>query len=581
MLFNLSQSTVLKTVKKKKRPFLLAAGLTALIFLAACSTGSPADPGKEPSTPETTAAITKPTEGGSALHLDRGLPGSPGERLTVALADPDDWNLNPFRSGDHLFPVDPRGYYQPLYQTLIQYDPVMMDYVPALAEAVEYGEGVLSIRLAGDGQWHDGFPLTSADVLFSIQANQKLETEAGQVLRDLVKGVDAGEFSLDIHLSDERDNAGLRCMEVLAHLLILPEHHWSTIVSATATEEQLADQKLPLIGSGPWSLWREDEFALSFVRSSGAAEGSGQPSYLSILKYADAHLAKQAFLRHDVGLMLGAISSGSVNDGETEGTQAGSLVILGGERLAGITINPSGDALLQNRSFRRLLSLVSDQPDALLISSTASQLNRDYLAAQLLQADESTISRLAGEAGLTREHGVFFMKEGETLPFISLTFPDGRPQAEESCKAFSESAKELGIPVALKPVSTADWKQAYESGDYALIYTESCLDESIISLVSRLEKIPGLTGHQTNGIAVEFEGEAGYAIMVSMEDAMLSGDLKTTTENLISWVIREGVFLPLTTETLRGGLLNQTETSIDLSSLFAVKTRTEPAGLQP
>ncbi len=559
----------------------MTAVLIALIFLAACSPRLPADPDKEPSAPATTAAITRPTEGG-ALHLDRGLPGSPDERLTVALADPDSWNLNPFKDGDRLFPVDPWGYYQPLYQTLIQYDPAMMDYVPVLAETtIQYEEGVLSIRLAVDGQWHDGFPLTGADILFSIQANQKFETSAGQVLRDLVEDMDTDEYSLDIHLSDEKDNAGLRCMEALAHLLILPEHHWNNIIASAETEEQLADQKLPMIGSGPWSLWREDEFALSFVRSSGAAAESGQPAYLSILKYADAHLAKQAFSRHDAGLMLGAVSSGLISGLETEGTPDGSLVILGGERVAGITVNPSGDALLRNRSFRSLLSLVSDQPHAQTIPSTTSPLNGDKLAAQLLQADEGTIGRLAGEAGLTREHGVFFMKEGKALPLISLTFPDGKAEAEESCEAFAESARELGIPIALKGVSLADWKQAYESGDYALIYTESCPDESIISLISRLEKIPGLTGHQANGIAVEFDGEAGYAIMASVEDAYLSGDLKANTGNLISWVIREGVFLPLTTETLRDGLINQTETALDLSSLFAVKIRTEPAGLQP
>ena len=580
MPFELSQATFSGIVKRKKRPLLLAAGLAALFFLAACSPHSPADPDKDPPTPVTTTAITRPT-GGSTLHLDRGLPGSPDERLTVALADPDSWNLNPFRDGDRLFPVDPRGYYQPLYQTLIQYDPARMDYVPVLAETVRYEEGVLSILLAGDGQWHDGFPLTSADILFSIQANQKFETSAGQVLDDLVKDMDTDEFSLDIHLSDEKDNAGLRCMEALAHLLILPEHHWNAIVSATATEEQLADQKLPLVGSGPWSLWGEDEFALSFVRSSGAAEDSGQPAYLSILKYADAHLAKQAFLRHDAGLMLGAVSSGLISGLETEGTRDGSLVILGGERLAGITVNPSGGALLGNRSFRSLLSLVSDQPHAQTIPSTISQLNGDKVAAQLLQADEGTISRLAGEAGLIREHGVFFMKEGQDLPLISLIFPDGQAEAEESCEAFAESARELGIPIALKGVSLSDWKQAYESGDYALIYTESCPDESIISLVSRLEKIPGLTSHQANGIAVEFDGEAGYAIMASVEDAYLSGDLKANTGNLISWAISESVFLPLTTEILRGGLINQTETALDLSSLFAVKTRTEPVGFQP
>lgn len=562
--------------KRHNRLFFLIAGLVALILTAACGSAPPPDPDKEPSPPATTAAVTRPVEPGSTTHPDRGLPGSPSERLTVAVAGPDNWNLNPFASGERLFPVDPYGYYQPLYQTLIQYDPAKLAYVPVLAEAVSYEAGILSISIPPGLQWHDGHPITSADLLFSIQANQKFGTAAGTSLLEFAGEMNrTGEHSLEIHAKPESGNPGLRCMEALSHLLILPEHHWETLVSTTGTEDELAAQKLPMTGSGPWVLWREDEFALSFARSSESPAEPGQPAYLSIMKYSRSFLVREAFSRGDFDLMLGAIPPGLPGEG------AESLVIQAGERLAGITVNPSGNGLLYNRSFRRLLSLASGQPEAVIVPSTGSQLNGAYLA-YLLQADDETISRLASGAGLSREQGGFLMKDGEALPPVSLTYPEELPQAEEQCRAFAASAGELGLPVSLKGVSTEAWKQAYDQGDYALIYTESCLDESIISLVTRLGKIPGLASDREYGINMEFDGETGYEIMVSMERAQLTGDLKTAAGQLLGWLIREGVYLPLTTEKVTGGLLNQSEAGvIDLSSIFAVKTQTLPGELQP
>jgi len=562
----------------------LAAALAGVLLIAACSPRPPADPDPEPTPVPTRMPAAEPTEDGNAAHQYRGLPGLPDQRLTIALAQPEDWNLNPFKSGRHLFPVDPWGYYQPLYQTLLQYDPVLMDYVPVLAEKVRYEAGILSIILPEGGQWQDGFPLTSEDVLFSIQANRKYGTEAGEVLNDLIAGTDGtGRFSLEIHLNREKENAGLQCMDALTHLLILPEHHWKTVVSHAGTWEQLQDQTLPLTGSGPWTLWRADEFALSFVRTSKEAEEAGQPVYLCVLKYSDHKFSEEAFLRSDLGLVVGVGPSEPAPAWATGGTEEERGVILGGERLTGITVNPSGDPLLQNRSFRRLLGLAADRADAVMIPSTGAQLNGEHLASLLLGADDETISRLAGEAGLSREHGaLYFSINGQDLPPLSLTFPDGQARAGQICENFAEAARELGIMVSLKRVSPAAWKQAHDTGNYALIYTETDIDESVMAWVARLQKIPGITLDQNGGSMAEFDGRAGGEIMTSIEQAHFSGELKAVIEKLAGWIIREGIFFPLAAEEMAGGYLNREEAgTFDLSSIFALKVRVKAPALQP
>lgn len=561
---------------------LLAAGLIAASLTAACWSRPLPDPGQETSPPPTATTTSKPADDDSLAAPERGLPGGPGERLAVALAAPDNWNLNPFRSGERLFPVDPQGYYQPLYQTLIQYDPQELTYVPVLAETMHYKEGVLVLTISPGRKWHDGFPVTSADVLFSIQANQKFETAAGKSLQDLVEAIELkDENSLEIQVKADRTNPGLQVMEALSQLLILPRHSWNTLVSSSETEDQLSAHKLPMIGSGPWALWGEDEFALSLTLAPGMVAAPGQPVYLSILKYARPHLAKEAFLRGDFDLMLGPLPPGLLDEEESAGSREDRLLILGGEKLAGITINPSGGGLLYSRPFRRLLSLLSSQPDAMLIPSTGSQLKGDYRVF-LLDYKEETVSRLTRQAGLSTEQGTFFLQDGEPLPPIRLTYPAQLPGAGEYCRAFEESARELGIPLDLESVSLEDWKQACDTGDYALIYTESSLDESIIALAARLARIPGVKGSQKQSTAMEFQGAAAYEIMVFLEDAWLAGELEAVADQLVGWLVREAVFIPLAAENVRGGFLNQREGFvIDLPSLFAGRTQRVPAGHKP
>ena len=59
-------------------------------------------------------------------------------------------NLNPFAEGGTQFPVDPTGFYQPVYETLFRFNPMKADYQGVLAESYTVKAGVSPVTLKPD-----------------------------------------------------------------------------------------------------------------------------------------------------------------------------------------------------------------------------------------------------------------------------------------------------------------------------------------------------------------------------------------------------------------------------------------------
>ncbi|MGI6158179.1 MAG: hypothetical protein ACOYH4_06895, partial [Saccharofermentanales bacterium] len=109
------------------------------------------------------------------------------DRCTIALHNLDDFNLNPFLASTfRRFPVDPTGFYQPIYQTLCGFDTASRRYVPRLARSIVIADHDLIFQLDPETHWHDGYPLTEEDVIYTMQSHRALGTELGQTLEAYV-----------------------------------------------------------------------------------------------------------------------------------------------------------------------------------------------------------------------------------------------------------------------------------------------------------------------------------------------------------------------------------------------------------
>lgn len=514
--------------------------LVMLLMMSACVAFSPPDIEAtipQPSLPK----ATEPSENEKNQGIFRGLPGSRDERMTVGVIDPDGMNLNPFASGEGLFPVDPSGHCQPVYQSLIKFVPDNLEYVPALAKNFIRADSYITLTLDQKRQWHDGFFITAQDIIFSINAHMELETETGLIFRELMTEITSdGDQTLQIHFADTLFNADNRLLDALSRTLIVPRHRWESLLAQYTTTNQLDATNLPLVGSGPWRLIQQDEFALSFARFEKEDSSPQSPEYLSILLFKKPHLMRHAFDRGELDLVLCA----SFCDDDIVAHN-----LLGGSQLLGIAVNPSANELLSLRPFRQLLGLSSDiasttailmphnppiSPLGLLtVPEVTASLNLTGLSEEWLLPDDSAMEALLLEAGLTMDTTSGLLKRGQApLKRLELLYPENSQRIEQACEMFRQNARERGIDMSLKSVSVDDWQRRIKEGDYELIYQESSLNETPARLSERLLHAPQMD-------------EEANRLLLELGAAKHQQEMIHTMESLSSWMIREQIFIPL------------------------------------
>ena len=131
-------------------------------------------------------------------------------------------------------------------------------YRPALAQRWERIDSVSwRFQLRPDARWHDGTPVTAADVVFSFQLYADSIIDA--LARDQVAGriTAVAEDSATIRLTFAR-NRPEQFYDATQHVRILPRHVWEPMGPSAL----LADTALShLVGSGPYRVaaWRHGE----------------------------------------------------------------------------------------------------------------------------------------------------------------------------------------------------------------------------------------------------------------------------------------------------------------------------------
>lgn len=187
-------------------------GLTLVllcIFVAGCAA---------PESPEAPAQVTSLT---IAIDNDEGL-------LT-----PMNWNT---WVGYYL-----TGY---VYDTLLNRDLSNLP-IPGVAESYDISDDGLTwkVVLRKDVKWHDGQPLTSEDVVFSFEANQKRRPGQFSVVDSVVS---EGDFAVTITLNQVTP---FFSTEVLMDMYLVPKHIWQDV--------EILEERTPFeskVGSGPFKL---------------------------------------------------------------------------------------------------------------------------------------------------------------------------------------------------------------------------------------------------------------------------------------------------------------------------------------
>lgn len=141
-----------------------------------------------------------------------------------------------------------------LYDTLLvpALDEVSSAY-GLLAEAVRYPDDFSSAtyRLRPEARWHDGIPVTPADVIFSFNAWKKLSPQTGAYYRHVVKVEKTGDHEVTFTF----DGPGNRELpQIVGELIVLPQHWWEG-ADKNGKKRDISETTLePPLGSGAYRI---------------------------------------------------------------------------------------------------------------------------------------------------------------------------------------------------------------------------------------------------------------------------------------------------------------------------------------
>ena len=139
-----------------------------------------------------------------------------------------------------------------IYDTLMtaSSDEVMAEY-GLLAEAVRHPAdyGSVTYRLRSNARWHDGTPVSVADVVFSFETLKKASPMFAFYYKNVTAAQETGEREVTFSFS-EKGNRELP--QIVGQLPVLPKHWWEGVGPNGARRDVGQTTLEPPLGSGPY-----------------------------------------------------------------------------------------------------------------------------------------------------------------------------------------------------------------------------------------------------------------------------------------------------------------------------------------
>jgi peptide/nickel transport system substrate-binding protein len=320
--------------------------------------------------------------------------------------------------------------------------------VPDLAESYTVSEDqkTYTFTLRSNALWHDGEPVTSADVLFTIEAIQNPEYHSPLSVSFAGAGITAPDPSTIVITIDEPFSPLLGALTVG----ILPQHLWSDVVPQNAP---LSTWNIKPIGSGPFmfsKLVKDTRGALksyTLVRNESFYRGTVYLGEFTMKFYGDIYELTDALRNKNIegASVLSAQDAQSLADD--------GVIHLGSPRLSQFTaafFNEKHSTIIANDDIRAALAQATDRT---LVAQAATGNLATPIASPILSDmpgfDASTTvpagdlegakALLEAEGWTIAEGATLRAKDGATLSFsiTTLDSPDLLAAATELQKQWS------------------------------------------------------------------------------------------------------------------------------------------------
>lgn len=329
-------------------------------------------------------------------------------------------------------------------------------YVNDLAESYTVSEDgtIYTFTLKEDLTFHDGEPITTEDISFTIQMAQD------GTLRSPKK---VNWDNVTVHVLSEKEIQFV-LPEPFAPFLenltlgTLPKHVWSSI---TSEQFQFSRFNIDPVGSGPYKVEkvRYDSGGLplyyELVPFKKYALGRPYIDNITVYLYQDNQTLIDAFNKGEVDA-INSISQEELQNIKLEGHRLNKTPL---PRIFGIYFNQNESPVLLNKEVREALNISIDR--ASIIKEVFGDLAEPESTPIPFSGNTEDYSKenaesILQEAGWSKEDGIYTKKEEKLSFSISTTNTE---DLEKTANLVAEGWKDLGIDVSLKIFERNDLNQ--------------------------------------------------------------------------------------------------------------------------
>ena len=338
------------------------------------------------------------------------------------------------------------------------------EYIPDLAESYRISEDgtIYTFTLKDNLTFHDGEPVTTEDVAFTIQmAQDPLLKSPKRVNWDGVAVNVLSDKEIQFILSDpfvpfiENTTLG-----------ILPEHIWNNI---TTDQFQFSQFNIDPIGPGPYKIssirYNSGGFPIYYELSpfKDYALGESYIDRIIIRLYQNDTELVKAFNENNVD----AISGFSKEEFESLNlSESDEIIKTSLPRIFGLFFNQNENPVLLNKEVREALNVAVDRQDIVdkvfgeFAESTDSPIP-NFLEAEATTSPELARKTLEGAGwSINEETSIYERETDDGIERLSFTISTSNiPELVETAELLQEQWRNIGAEVQVKTFETSDLNQ--------------------------------------------------------------------------------------------------------------------------
>ncbi|MGC4107118.1 MAG: ABC transporter substrate-binding protein [Thermomicrobiales bacterium] len=376
-----------------------------------------------------------------------------GTAIIVNDGEPKSFQPN-FQTDDYSFAICSN-----VYNTLTSLDN-SYNIIPELAKSYETSEDGLSITFSLNelASWHDGTPVTSLDVKYTLEKIVSEPTATASGLIGAVKSVDTPEpYKAVVNL--HQPSASLIGFLSWYGVFILPAHIYE------GTDWSTNPANMQPIGSGPFKF--SEYKAGEAVTLTGNETYFGEGPYLEQLKFA---------IIPDPNTQLQSLQNGEVDYlGGLPSTQVATMQATPGFKVAE-KIYPSPiyfgfnfkNETLANADVRKAIAMAVNRDQILetALNGLGTTSDRFYPAViEWASNPNATAPAFDADGANALLDSAGFPKNGDSRFGLKMYFFTGWPEVADTCTVLKQQLEAVGINLELVSLEIGAWQEQVMAGD--------------------------------------------------------------------------------------------------------------------